>query len=154
MRTKSGIVIGFFLRTYRICSQEYLDAEIDHIFKVFGSLQYPKALLIKWKNKAKQIKGKKETEKGKQEWPTSDERIVVILYFKRFEEVSRGLSQAGIKLVAKAGTTIGDLVKQKERKTGNENSIVYRVPCGGCQNFMLEKQVGASKREFVNTDAI
>ena len=87
MKTKSGIVIGFFLRAYRICSQEYLDAEIDYIFKFFGSLHNPKALLIKWKNKAKQIKRKKETEKRKQESPRHDERIVVVPYFKRFEEV-------------------------------------------------------------------
>ena len=142
MRTKSGIVIGFFLRAYRICSQEYLEAEIDHIFKVFGSLQYPKALLIKWKNKAKQILRKKGTENEKQKSSRRDERIVVIPHFKHFEGLSRGLRQAGIKLVAKAGTTIGDLVKMKEKKTRNENSTVYRVPCGGCH----ESYIGETSR--------
>ena len=33
--------------------------------------------------------------------------------------------------------TIGDLVKQKERRIGNENSIVDRVPCRGCQKFYI-----------------
>ena len=34
-RTKSGVVIGFFLRAIRICSREYLEEEFDCIEKSF-----------------------------------------------------------------------------------------------------------------------
>ena len=50
--------------------------------------------------------------------------MVVVPYFKYFEEVSERLRQAGVKLVVKTGTTMGVLVKRKEMKTGNGNSIV------------------------------
>ena len=147
MRTKSGIIIGFFLRALRICSEEYLQAEINHIFEVFTSLKYPKAMIIKCKNKANQIRKKKEAERGKQEKKQRRcERIIVVPYFEGFEEVSRGLELGGIKLIAKSGTKIGDLVRRKQ-KTENENSLVYRVPCGGChKSYIGESYRGLKTR--------
>ena len=46
-RVKSGIVIGFFLRAFRVCDNEYLNDEIEHIYEDFGKLKYPKGFLIK-----------------------------------------------------------------------------------------------------------
>ena len=37
-RVKSGVVIGFYLRAYRICSEEYLNAELSHIQEIFKEL--------------------------------------------------------------------------------------------------------------------
>ena len=51
-RYKRGVVIGFFLRAYRVCSPEYLQEEIEHIFKRFQQLKYPKGLLMTLKKKA------------------------------------------------------------------------------------------------------
>ena len=63
---------------------------------------------------------------------------MVVPYFECFEEMSRGLGQAGIKLVAKAGTAIGDLVKQR-KEDRKRNSIAYRVPCVGCHKLYMEE---------------
>ena len=43
---KQGIIIGFFLRAYRTCSEEFLDDEIQHIISSFTKLKYPKGLLL------------------------------------------------------------------------------------------------------------
>ena len=45
-RTKSGVVLGFYLRALRICSPEYLDDEMNHIVSVFYNLKFPLAMLI------------------------------------------------------------------------------------------------------------
>lgn len=45
-RTKSGIVIRFFLRALRICSQEHLE-EIQYITQAFMKLRYPKGMYSK-----------------------------------------------------------------------------------------------------------
>ena len=52
-RVKSGVVIGFFLRAFRICDEEYLTEEIEHITETFTRLKYPKGLLIRLRKKAK-----------------------------------------------------------------------------------------------------
>ena len=51
-RVKSGIVIGFFLRAFRVCDKEYLNDEIEHIYEAFERLKYPKGFLIKQKESA------------------------------------------------------------------------------------------------------
>ena len=79
---------------------------------------------------------------------------MVVPYFDRFGEASRRLSQAGVKLVAKAGTTIGDLVKQKEKRQELKMALFIGCRVEVVKNLISEKQVGASKREILNTDAI
>ena len=52
---KSGVVIGFFLRAYRICSEDLLKAEIDYVIGTFLRLKYPLAKLISLRDKTKKI---------------------------------------------------------------------------------------------------
>ena len=40
-RTKSGVVIGFFLRALRICDDEFLNEEVEYISGAFRHLCYP-----------------------------------------------------------------------------------------------------------------
>ena len=54
-RVKSGVVIGFFLRAYRICSDDLLQDEIDRIIAIFTKLKYPLAELISFREKARKI---------------------------------------------------------------------------------------------------
>ena len=54
-KTKSGVIIGFFLRAIRICSEEYLQDEFNYISTCFQKLGYSKGLLIRLKEKAKRI---------------------------------------------------------------------------------------------------
>ena len=55
MRTKRGIVIGFYLRALRICSKEYLREELAYIMRAFRRLKFPEGLLINLKNTAEKI---------------------------------------------------------------------------------------------------
>ena len=61
-RVKSGIVIGFFLRAFRICDHEYRDDEIEHIYEAFTKLKYSKVFLIKQKGKAERITNKNQNQ--------------------------------------------------------------------------------------------
>lgn len=136
-RTKSGIVIGFFLRALRICSDEYVEEEINHIFRVFTKLKYPKALLVKLKKKAKDIKKKKEAKRNvnvEDQGPKAERiyKLLVVPNSRSVPLISRGLRHAGIKVVEQSGTKICDIVMNKYEKTKNERSVVYKIPCGGC----------------------
>ena len=64
-RVKNGIVIDFFLRAFRICSEDFLQEEINHIFQTFQRLHYPKGYLIRMRKKAEEIRSKSYEEKQK-----------------------------------------------------------------------------------------
>ena len=51
-KTKSGILIGFFMRTLRICSSKFLNKEFGHIHNSFSKLQYPESFIHCAKSKA------------------------------------------------------------------------------------------------------
>ena len=58
-RIKSGVVIGFFLRAFRICDAEFLDDEISYIENTFRELKYPYSFIIRSKKKAQIISTRK-----------------------------------------------------------------------------------------------
>ena len=43
--TKSGVIIGFYLRALRICSLKYLNDEFNHSENSFLNLLYPKSFI-------------------------------------------------------------------------------------------------------------
>ena len=143
-RVKSGIVIGFFLRALRVCSDEFLEPEIAHIFEVFDRLKYPKAFITRCLRKAKKIRGRSTHS-------TRDRiarKVLVVPNNKQTFNIGRSLRNAGIKLVESTGTKISDIIKKKSDSTGqDQDSIVYRVPCGGCaRSYLGETYRGLGKR--------
>ena len=87
-RVKSGIVIGFFLRAFRICDEEYLDDEIKHIYESFEKLKYPRGFLINQKTKAERIIKKKNTDTADRKPP---KRWITIPNSTNAEVISRTL---------------------------------------------------------------
>ena len=53
LHIKVGLAQSLFLRDYRICSHEYLEDEIDHIFQTLKKLAYPNDILKKALSKAR-----------------------------------------------------------------------------------------------------
>lgn len=88
-KTKTGAVIGFFLRALRICDNEFLDDEIIYVTETFRKLLYPLGVIKKLKNKAKMIYERKSEEKEE----TSGEYIVVP-YAKGAEAITKMLADA------------------------------------------------------------
>ncbi|XP_076038518.1 uncharacterized protein LOC143023787 [Oratosquilla oratoria] len=58
-RIKSGVVIRFYLRPLRICSEEYLTEELNCITAAFKNLKYPEGMLRPSLRKATNIKNRK-----------------------------------------------------------------------------------------------
>ena len=138
-RIKSGIVIGFFLRAQRICSDEYLKPEIEHIFDSFMKLRYPKAFIIRCLQKAKKIKQSPRQNRDRHD------KILVAPSSSKSHVIARALGRAGVKFIEKTGSRIGDL--KIKGHTENKNSVVYKIPCGGCTKAYLgETGRGLKKR--------
>ena len=149
-RTKSGIVIGFFLRAFRICDTEYLKEELEHIYETFAKLKYPKGFLIKQREKAERIMKRnsdnKDEEKRKHK---TTKRWISIPNSKKAEVISRTLEKSNIKVATNAGTKIQEIVTRKQQKadTNEEKSVVYEIPCRGCdQSYVGETGRGVDVR--------
>ncbi|XP_076039155.1 uncharacterized protein LOC143024255 [Oratosquilla oratoria] len=83
-RTKTGVVIGFFLRALRICSKEFLEEEIRRVTNTFISLGYPEGLLSTSLSKAQNIRQRREP-LGTINWRVTDpqERCSFPVHYKR-----------------------------------------------------------------------
>lgn len=140
-RVKSGVVIGFFLRAHRICSDEYLEAEIKHIFDSFLKLKYPRAFIVRCLRKARQIR---RASTSRRTHPFH--RTIVVPSSGKAEIIGEALKKTGVRVIGKAGLKIGDLVKMR-RRAENKDSVVYKVPCGGCSRaYFGETYRGVGKR--------
>ena len=139
-KTKTGVVIGFFLRALRICSEEYLDSEFKYIYDAFQKLKYPLGLLRRLKRKATEIfassRSKKET------------NYISVPPTRRGEKITKNLSNIGIHIAQSAGKRIADIIKQpKSNERRNEQSVIYRIPCSGCEaGYYGESSRGIEKR--------
>ena len=132
-RVKRGVVLGFFLRAYRICSEEFLHDEIQHIISSFAKLKYPKRLLIDLKRKALQIRKRSTRTKPKKK----DERYLAIPKSKPAETIVNQLERTGFKVSFTSGRKIGDMLKEKRKDKETDKSIVYKVPCGSCRKSYI-----------------
>ena len=140
-KVKSGVVIGF-LRAYRICSDEHLDSEIDHIFHTFMGLGYPKAFIIRCLRKSKQIKTRAAGNRRRE-----CQKVVAIPSNRKASVIADTVRQAGVELVEKSGLKINEIVRKKKASTGNDDSIVYSIPCKGCsKSYVGETYRGIKKR--------
>ena len=128
-RVKRGVVIGFFLRAYRICSEEYIEEEIKHIISAFTKLKYPRGFLVNLKKKALDIRKRSRT--GKK--TNKDERFITIPISKPAETIAKRLETTGFKVAFTSGKNVGNMLAIREKPQRIENkSVVYKVPCGAC----------------------
>ena len=143
-RTKSGVLIGFFLRALRICSEEYLENECTYIKEAFHKLKYPVGMINKLRIKAEEIHSRPRN----QDEGTKTLRYTAVPNSRGSDHIDRYLKQAGMNVARISGKKIGDIVKPRiEKKVCNNLSVVYSIPCNGCNStYYGETGRGAEKR--------
>ena len=129
-RTKTGVVIGFFLRALRICNIEYLDNELNYITEAFKKLKYPNGLLCKLKEKAGEIYRRVNNNEEER----TNVNYVTVPMSSKTQSIDRLLTNAGMKIVKSSSTKIGEVIKNKNRRQNGFNnlSVVYKIPCNSC----------------------
>ena len=127
-KTKSGVLIGFYLRALRVCSDEYIDEEIRYINQTFVKLGYPKGMLALSLKKARNIRQRGETE----EKPSVN--YLIVPNSDLTGALSNVLRPTGLVVVCDSGKKIGEMVKHKRNSLDNENSVVYKIPCNSCDS--------------------
>ena len=148
-RTKRGVVIGFFLRAIRICSEEFLEEEFKYVIESFRKLRYPVGLLHNLKKKAKEIANRED------DIDQNENVFVVVPFSSKAREIDSLLCKVGIRVAYKSGRKIGDIVKHRTNIVGDDNSAVYRIPCNGCsRSYYGETSRGLNKRIYEHKNDI
>lgn len=148
-RTKSGVVIGFFLRAYRICSKEFIDEEIKYIISTFRKLCYPEGYILKLKSKAIKIIHRKREESlnGDANMNNGKERYICVPNSKNASVINKYLMKTGLRIATSSGEKIGEVTTARQTKAINEKSVIYNIPCKGCtKEYIGETGRGLKKR--------
>ena len=132
-KVKRGIVIGFFLRAFRVCSEEYLEEEIQHIILSFMKLKYPKGFLLNLKKKAINIRNRSNRTKTRKK----DVKYMSIPNSETAETIAKNLETTGIRVAVTSGRKIGEILTKNKTYQHNDNSVVYKIPCGSCDKSYI-----------------
>ena len=70
-KVKSGVVIGLFLRAFRVCRTltEYLEDEFNHVIEAFKGLHYPGGMLLRLHRTVIAIKERGPRQRQQDIWP-------------------------------------------------------------------------------------
>ena len=122
-KTKSGVVIGFFLRALRICSPEFLESEVTYVIDSFMKHKYPKGLLLNLRKKAENILSRSN--------PVISSNFLVLPPCNLSQAISKYFGNT-MNIASTSGEKIHDLIREKKQQKSNTDSAVYRIPCSGC----------------------
>ena len=149
-RTKSGIVIGFFLRAYRICSAEYLKDELEYITRTFRRLRFPEALIINLQAKARKIKEKADrrtrSERTTEENKDDKQTVLVVPHSRYADSVSKQMAPE-VKMVTSAGKKLGQIVKRRNPRRPTQTALFIKFRAANVIRLILVKQGGVLKQE-------
>ena len=98
-------------------------------------LKYPKAFIIRCLTKAKKIRAASRVSQTRRR----DERkkIIVVPGSRSIQVIKSTLRRAGMELIEHAGSKTQDLVREHKGTRSTDDSVVYKVPCGGCTKFYI-----------------
>ena len=141
LATKKGVLIGLFLRALRLCSNEHLATEIDHISKAFTRLQYPQYI----------IQQTLTTSRSRFLHPTARERPRTKYHLKlpchpALQTLRPALSKIGVSTSYSSSNTLrSHLVRNgPSRPTTNELPGVYKIECEQCPEGVYYGETGVS----------
>ena len=112
-----------------------------NITKTFVGLWCPKGLLAELREAAKGIHGRNKTQSE-----CNRKKYLVVPGSGLAQALGKALRGTGFSIVCAAGSKISGLVQEKKGTT-NECSVVYSIPCKGCDlSYYGETARGLSTR--------
>ena len=152
MEIKKEVVVGLYLRAFRICVPACLEDELRYIRSCFIELAYPIWFLNEALRKAREIY---YSCNDKKDWMKEGTKIIKLPYNKKVKEITRNLGDDEHKFVFHFNNTIRKCLCRN--KLGNqkdeEKPGVYVIKCNDCNlsyvgesGRQLSKRVGEHKR--------
>ena len=150
---KIGLAQSLFLRAYRICDQDFLTKEIDHVKRALSKLAYPEKILNKALKKAK----KTHFSVGKKVTNDDNKKMIKLPYNRNLEKFRRPLNNVNTRLVFTYDNKLTQNLCKNKPKNDAVDMGVYEIPCGTCKKIYvgesgrdLEKRVEEHKNDIKN----
>ena len=131
-RVLKGIFIGFVNRALKICSQNFLNKEIEFLIEVFTENGYQRSSLKKMADevieKSRLIPSETTITESKEE----PAKIVTLPWILKISPKLRSVyKKAGYKVAFKSGRNLGAILSSKNKTKLPKNSYpgVYQIPC-------------------------
>ena len=133
-KVKQSVFSSMFLRALRICSPEFIDEEIDKIYKIGSDLRYPKMFIDK------SLKAARRTfYTAVPKEPYTKKNMLVLPYNENFVGISQLLKSFNVNVVFKNNNTVRNtLIKNSPNNTNGE---VYQIPCKICNKCYIGQTV-------------
>ncbi|MEL7523226.1 MAG: GIY-YIG nuclease family protein, partial [Cyanobacteria bacterium J06553_1] len=145
LHVKKSVVSSMFLRAHRVCSNEFLDSEINYIFDSFGKLGYPRYFLKQALSRARAKYGQLVQPLENNRRDNDRERNMLIVPFNASLDRKRTLlKNAGVDILFTYPNTLRKcLIKNNTRIVPFDSAPgIYEIPCGACP----KKYIGETGR--------
>ena len=153
-KIKSGLVIGSYLRAFRICSPQFLQDELTYIHNTYKSLQYPHYFIQRAKNKAFQIHNKNKAT-NTLPLPSFPNRPIILPNNQTSASLQEIQSKIGLRIVNTTSRTIRQILHRPAKSISPSESGIYEVPCSSCSKcYVGETSRSLSKRLYEHQRAI
>ena len=145
----NGIFKGFVHRAYSICSEKYIETELEFLINVFEENGYNRKELERMAN---QIKAKRSnTSIQINERPDSSQMKLVTLPWVSglSPRLRKEYKKAGYKVVFKSGKNLERILTSRNKSKLPDNSYpgVYKIPCS---NHPKNPYIGETKTQIRN----
>ena len=121
---KYSTISSMFLRAYRVCNPQFLDEEINVIYKIFTNLFYPKWFIDKAHRKSRKTYFKTNSVQEDSDY----KRCIVFPFNQNLKFLNNVLKESNYKLAFNNPGTIGKtLINNKPKQTIEAG--VYKIPC-------------------------
>ena len=127
----SGIFKGFLNRAMSLCSEKYIEPEIDFLVNVFIENGYEENELLKIVRQVK-LKRNEEQSSNNDIGPTQTSQTITLPWIPGMSpKLKKIYKKAGYKVVFKSGPNLQSLLTSKNKTKLPKNSFpgVYKIPC-------------------------
>ncbi|XP_069947723.1 uncharacterized protein [Cherax quadricarinatus] len=133
-RIKRRVVIGFFLRAYRISSLQFLEEECTYITNSFSSLHFPPHFIRDCRKRATRILNKTNTNQVEEKPPS----YIVLPVSNVATNVSKKFDRKLAKISTSSSITIRNLIQKPKHDSGT-NAGIYTTPYGVCDKVYVRE---------------
>ena len=147
LNIKIGTMTNIFNRAYNICTPQFLNNEIDYIFKSFTDLGYDNKLIKKAHQKARNIYFQT---KEKNTFELS--KVLVIPTLNSLPNNFRNIcNEMNINLVHKSNNTLKSKLKHHIKNNDtitNKQNVIYHIPCSVCTHCYIGETSDFERRMY------
>ena len=145
IQVKMGTITNIFLRAYSICSPEFLNDEIDFIYKVFNNLAYSNYYIHKAHMNARKTYFKTNNNSDN----NNPSKYLVLPFSSDLKLIKTLLNKNNIQIANKNIRTLRSQFSFKlHHPIDKDTNVLYYVPCSSCPSGYIGESIDLNKRLY------